>query len=193
VTRRRRPAARRWLGLALTSGALLVGCAGSDKPSAVRSAEPTASVSAPAAGEEYVDATAGFAITFPADWEIDADAEGVAVRALPPQQESGFADNVAVITDSSVAAGAGVAEYLDTALSSAPTLVADFRIVRREVADDLGIFEFTATAQGTPIHVLAGVVVVAGKAHVASFTATPETYGERSQVAEQVVRSLRVA
>lgn len=193
MTRRRRPAARRWAALALTSSALLVGCTGVADPSAAPSAKPSASASASdeAQVQEYVDEESGFAIDFPQEWEVDADAQGVAVRALPPQEETGFADNVTVIVDDTTA---GTKEqYLDTALSSAPTLVDDFELVRREVVGDVGLFEFTASAQGSPLHVLVGVVVVDGQAYVASFTATSQTYDERRQTAERVLRSLRPA
>jgi len=179
------------VALALTSSALLVGCTGVADPSAAPSAQPSASASDEAQVQEYVDEESGFAIDFPQDWEVDADAQGVAVRALPPQEETGFADNVTVIVDDTTA---GTKEqYLDTALSSAPTLVDDFELVRREVVGDVGLFEFTASAQGSPLHVLVGVVVVDGQAYVASFTATSQTYDERRQTAERVLRSLRPA
>ena len=203
MIRRRRPTAHRWVALALAATALLAGCGSSDEAPAAPSVEPSVPSSVPSSAsssaspsgeaqvEAFVDEENGFAIDFPADWEVNAEAQDVAVRALPPQEETGFADNLTVIVDDTAASTAE--QYVDAALSSTPTLVDDFAVVHREVTDELALFEFTAAAQGTALHVLVGVVVVEGKAYVASFTARQETYGERRQVAEQVVRSLRPA
>jgi predicted Zn-dependent protease len=191
VTRRPRPPAHRWAALALAAAVLLAGCGSSDEPEAAPSSEPSAAATGGTQVETFVDEEAGFAIDVPADWEVDGEAQGVAVRALPPQEETGFADNLTVIVDDTAT---GTAEqYVDAALSSTPELVDDFAVVRREEEDGLGLFEFTASAQGSPLHVLVGVVVVEGTAYVASYTATEETYDEHRQAAEQAVRSLRAA
>lgn len=196
--------ARSSCALALGLILLLAGCGGSSDdgspgaaPSApaaseTASSEPAPSEPAPAAdGTEYVDDD-GFAITFPDDWEIRPDALGAQVAAVfPDQQGPTFADNVTVVFEDTTQTDLTVQDYLDLSAQNAPQQLPSFVPLDQRVVDGVGYFEYTATVQEMPLHFLAGVVVDEGRAYVATFSATPESFEAREPVARSVLETLR--
>lgn len=215
----RRPAARVLLAAAL--GVVLAACttgddqADEDPPStttispAPDTAEPTEDQPTPDEPDEpedtattapgpdevvdgFYDDRDGFSIQFPPDWTVQRDGFGLQVFGTPPEQLApDFADNIGVLFEDTGQPGITAGEYVELSIAQAPTIIDGFELLDQVVVDDtLAAIEYLGNVD-RPLHFLAVVRVLDGRAYTATFTATTDTYEANLPAAQEILDTLR--